>query len=128
MAALRWSCGEASGKCAVGISNFAPAFAIFRVINIAQNRKEPGAEIGPRDKGVDTGPGLHQGFLDEIVGVINIAAKGHREGTQIGDDRKKVRRNLRACLTSPRWLAQRQTARPFLLCDDQMVSLLGLEP
>ena len=78
------------------IGDFAPALAIFGVIDVAQDSEQPGSEIGAFNKGAELAPRLDQRLLHEIVGAVEIAAERDGEGAQIGDHRENVGGHLRA--------------------------------
>ena len=84
MAALRRGGREFGRESAIRIGDFAPPLAVLRIINIPQNREKPRPEIGSFDERIDIAPGLHQGFLNEIVGAIKIAAKETAKARRFG--------------------------------------------
>ena len=82
MALLGRMGGKAGGVLAIGVLDLAAALADFGVIMVTQNGKEPSLEVGALLKAVDVGPGLDQGFLDEIVGAVGLAAQGYGKGPE----------------------------------------------
>ena len=79
---------------AIGIGCFTTTFAEFAVVNVTQDREKPGGQVRPFLKGIETAPRLDEGFLNEIVCAVRIAAYGDGESAQTGNCRYKV--DLRA--------------------------------
>ncbi len=71
---------------AVHVLDLAALLAHLRIELVAQDREEPGLEIGAGLERVLLVPRLHEGFLHEIVGAVEGARQRRREGTQVRDD------------------------------------------
>ena len=64
---------DAIGAETVAVSNFAAASSVDRKIGVAQNREQPGAQVGAGLEMVGVGPGLEQRLPHEIVGPVHIS-------------------------------------------------------
>src|ERR1700722_15141978 len=90
MRALRRLGLQRLGVAAVGVLDLAPPLAIVGAEQVAQNREQPRRQIGAGLKGVDIGECAQQGFLDEVIGPIAIAAERDGERAQAGNRRQDV--------------------------------------
>src|SRR6516165_5242888 len=70
-------------KAPVRVLDLAPALAILGAKLVAQDRKQPGGEVGARLKRIDIGERAQQRLLHEVVGAIDTARQRHCERAQI---------------------------------------------
>src|SRR6185312_158890 len=70
---------------AVAILDLAGAFAIIRIVDVAQDGEQPCPQAGPGLELLRVAPGAQKRFLDKIVGERNRARQGNRERAQILD-------------------------------------------
>src|SRR5690606_23914820 len=80
--------GKTCGDGTVTILNLAAPLAHLRVKLVAQDREEPGFQIGARLEARLLVPRLHKRFLNEVVCTVRILGKGHGKSPQ-GRDRRQ---------------------------------------
>jgi hypothetical protein len=65
--------GRLRHACCIGaveVFDFSAAFPDLAIEFIAENGVEPGAEVGALGEALAILPGLHQGFLDQVIRAV----------------------------------------------------------
>jgi hypothetical protein len=68
---------------AVRVLDLAPALAVFRVEQVAQDGEQPGLHVGARLEAVDIRDRPHERLLHEVVGTVDVRGQRDREGAQV---------------------------------------------
>jgi len=71
------------------IFKHAAAQAAFREIRVAENGEEPGPKICSFLETLEVIPGFEECFLDQIIGLVRIAAERNSEGSEIRYQRQQ---------------------------------------
>ena len=73
------------------VSLLAPfAAALARVEAVAQDGGEPGPEVGAGVKLLAAAPGLEDGLLGQVLGLLDVAGERAPEGAHEGDSREEL--------------------------------------
>src|SRR5215213_5853383 len=73
---------EARRVGSVRILDLAPALAVFRVEEVAQDGEQPCVEVRPALEAMDVGERAQERVLDEVVGAVDLARERDRKGAQ----------------------------------------------
>jgi hypothetical protein len=76
---------QGSRQGPVRILHLALPLAVACVELIAEDREQPGLQVGAGLEALDMGQASHDGFLNQIVGAVDIPGERDREGPQARD-------------------------------------------